>query len=96
MALMHTEGRNSRGKKYPPRPLKLGVHGQLPEDGCHDVFQHLYDLRWMSWRGVATGARPVSIDYPARMAKLLAYLHNQEQIDALRILPLHTTSAWFL
>lgn len=95
-ALMHTEGRNARGRKYPPRPLKLGVYSEMPADGCHDIFQHLYDLRWMSWRGVGTGARPVSIDYPARMSKLLAYLHNQEQLDALRILPRHNRSAWFL
>lgn len=96
MALMHTEGRNSRGKKYPPRPLKIGVHSAAPEHGCRDIFQHLYDLRWMSWRGVATGARPVSIDYPARMAKLLANLDNQERLDFLRILPQHRGSAWFL
>lgn len=95
-ALMHTEGRDSSGRKYPPRPLKLAVHSAKPADGCHDIFQHLYNLRWMSWRGVSTGARPVSIDYPARMSKLLAYLHNQEQLDALRILPRHNRSAWFL
>jgi hypothetical protein len=93
-ALLHTEGRNAR--KFPTRPLKLAVHGALPHAGCHDVYQHLYDLRWMSWRGVATASRPVSVDYPARMARLLAQLHQQEEVDAISILPKLTTKAWFL
>jgi hypothetical protein len=97
VALLHTEGRDgSSAKKFPPRPLKLGVHGDLRSDGCHDVYQHLYDLRWMSWRGVGTAARPVSIDYPARMSKLLAHLYAQEEVDAINFLPKLTTSAWFL
>ena len=96
VALMHTEGRNSSAKKYAPRPLKLRVHSDTSADGPDDIYQHLYDLRWMSWRGVGTASKPVSIDYPARMAKLLAYLHNQEKVDALKFLPRLNTSAWFL
>jgi hypothetical protein len=97
MAMMHTTGRGGGGiRKFPSRPLKLGVYSMVPEDGTRDIYQHLYDLRWMSWRGVGTATKPVSIDYPARMAKLLAYLYLQEEVDAIDFLPKLTTSAWFL
>lgn len=97
MALMHTAGRagSDRGK-FPARPLKLSIHSGFPQNGCMDVYQHIYDLRWMSWRGVSTAIRPVSIDYPARMAKLLSQLYLQEEVDALNLLPKLTKSAWFL
>jgi len=95
--LLHTDGRSgSAARKFPPRPLKIGVHGNLPTEGCRDIYQHLYDLRWMSWRGVGTASRPVSIDYPARMSRLLAHLHFQEEVEAIDFLPKLNTSAWFL
>jgi hypothetical protein len=68
----------------------------VPETGCLDVYQHLYDLRWMNWRGVRTSSGPVSVAYPKKMAYLLAYLHEQEDLSALEILPQLTDKAWFL
>lgn len=97
MALLQTSGRSRTDmRKFPPRPLKLGLHSEIPAEGCLDVYQHIYDLRWMSWRGVSTAARPVSIDYPARMSKLLSQLYLQEEVEAIDFLPKLTTSAWFL
>lgn len=97
MALLHTAGRGREEmRKFPPRPLKLGIHSKTPEDGCLDVYRHIYDLRWMSWRGVSTAARPVSIDYPAQMSRLLAQLYLQEEVEAIDFLPKLTTFAWFL
>lgn len=94
-ALMHTEGRGGWAR-FLTRPLKLRVHSEIPDGGCLDVYQHLYDLRWMSWRGVRTSGGPVSIEYPQKMARLLAYLHRQEEVEALSILPQLKTKAWFL
>lgn len=94
-ALMHTEGRGS-GSRFLTRPLKLTVHTQAGQDECLNVYQHLYDLRWMGWRGVRTSSSPVSVEYPRRMARLLAYLHSQEEVEALEILPGLKTKAWFL
>lgn len=94
-ALLHTEGRGD-SPRFLIRPLKLTVHGEVPVGGCLDIYQHLYDLRWMSWRGVRTSSGPVSVEYPKKMARLLAYLHMQEEIEALEILPRLKEKAWFL
>lgn len=95
-ALMHTEGRGAPGVRFLTRPLRLGLHTELPDDGCLSVYQHLYDLRWMSWRGVRTSSGPVSVTYPKKMARLLAQLQRQEDVEPLDLLSGLTTQAWFL
>ncbi len=96
--LLHVDGRTADGAKarFPVRPLRLTIHSGIPDDGGEGIYQHLYDLRWMSWRGVRAASRPVSVDYPQRMAKLLAFLHAQEDVEAIEILPQLTSKAWFL
>jgi hypothetical protein len=94
-ALMHTEGRGS-GSRFLTRPLQLKLYSELPENGCLDVYQHLYDLRWMSWRGVRTAGGPVSVAYPKEMARLLAYLYEQEGVRATDFLSGLESKAWFL
>jgi hypothetical protein len=94
-AFMHTEGRGA-STRFLTRPLRLRIYNETPEGGSLDIYQHLYDLRWMSWRGVRTSSGPVSVAYPKKMARLLAYLHEQEEVEALDILPGLKTNAWFL
>jgi hypothetical protein len=97
-ALMHTEGHtDSPGPaRSLTRPLRLNLHSALSEEGCHEIHQHLYDLRWMSWRGVRTASGPVSVAYPKKMAFLLAYMHEQADVAALDILAGLKNKAWFL
>ena len=93
-ALLHTEGRGARAS-FLTRPLKLALYGETNTNPQY-IYQHLYGLRWMSWRGVRASNGPVSVVYPKKMAYLLAYLHEQEDIVALDILPKLKNKAWFL
>lgn len=97
-ALMHTEGHadGPGPARSLTRPLRLNLHSPLPDEGCQDIHQHLYDLRWMSWRGVRAASGPVSVAYPKRMAFLLAYMHEQADVAALDILKGLKNKAWFL
>jgi len=97
-ALMHTEGHSDAPgqARSLTRPLRLNLHSPLPESGCEEIHQHLYDLRWMSWRGVRAASGPVSVAYPKKMAFLLAYMHEQADVAALDILSQLKNKAWFL
>lgn len=97
-AVMHTAGRDTKGAGglLLFRPLKLSIHQPKELDAWLEVYQHLYELRWMSWRGVGTPALPVSVDYPRRMANLLAYLYRYEGVDAHDVLSQFKREAWFL
>lgn len=95
-AFMHTSGRDNTQSRLPVRPLRLTIKDPSPCERWLEEYQHLYDLRWMSWRGVGTASQPVSVDYPYRMVRLLAGLHEQEDVEAIDVLSQFKEEAWFL
>ena len=95
-AFLHTSGRDNSQSRLPVRPLRLTIKAPSPCERWLDEYQHLYDLRWMSWRGVSTAGGPVSVDYPYRMVRLLAGLHDQEGVEAIDVLSRFKEEAWFL
>jgi hypothetical protein len=96
-ALLHADGEGPGGSShYLMRPLKLSVRSEQRSNGCRDIYQHLYELRWMNWRSVRPSSRPDSVTYPNRMAYLLGYLYEHEHVKALDILPKLRSLPWFL
>lgn len=96
IAVLHTSGRDIPQSRLPVRPLRLTIKDPRPCDRWLSEYQHLYDLRWMGWQSVGTGSKPATIDYPQQMARLLAGLYEQEEVQAMEVLSQFKSEAWFL